>query len=149
VKSMLGRMCRDEGGASKAGVLLVVGLLLLLLVGAVEVGGLRLGTRAPGVLSSGSVAARQRDSYHRSFVAARGAYQPSERPGLLGRQRAGMATDARNDPEAAGAWQVPEPSATATPAWGRQIGGLVYETLPQVIWKVLRALGEGVKRILG
>ena len=47
MKSMAGRMCRDEGGTSKARGVLVVGLLLVLLVGAVEFGGLRLGPVRP------------------------------------------------------------------------------------------------------
>jgi hypothetical protein len=149
MKSMAGRMWRDEGGSSKAGLALGVVLVLALVVGAVEYGGFRLGGGAYRVNSAGSVAAQQQDSLRRSFVASHGAHPNSERPGLLGQQRAQLAMDAQNSPKSTGAWQVPDPSATATPSLGRQFGGLVFETLPQVLWEVLRALGQGVQLILG
>jgi Flp pilus assembly pilin Flp len=147
VKTMVDRMCRDERGAGKAGVALVVGLLLVLLVGAVEFGGLRLGARAPGVLSAGSVAAHQQDALRRSSVASRGGHQPSEQPGVAEQQRAQLSTDGQGS-SGRGIWQIPESSATRTPSWGRQIGRFVYETLPEVLWSLLQALGEGIGRIL-
>jgi hypothetical protein len=140
-------MRRGKGGLNKAGLALVMVLLLALAAGAVEFGGARPRLRVHPVQNSGGVAAQQQDSLHRSFVASRGAYQPSEQPGVAEQQRAQLATDAQSS-SGPGVWQVPEPSATATPAWGRQLGRLVYETLPQVLWEVLRALGEGVQRIL-
>jgi hypothetical protein len=123
---------------------LVIVLLLALAVGAFELGGFGL----PGDPNAGGVAAQQQDSLRRSFVASRGAHQPSERPGSLGRQRAEMATDAQSN-SGTGVWHASEPSATRTPAWRRKFGGLVYETLPQILWNILQALGEGVRQVLG
>jgi hypothetical protein len=41
MKSTAGTRCRDEGGTSRAGVVLVVGPILVLLVGAAESEGVR------------------------------------------------------------------------------------------------------------
>lgn len=53
--SMAVRMCRDEGGTNKAGLVLVMGLILVLLVAATEVGGARGGIRVHRAQDSGSV----------------------------------------------------------------------------------------------
>lgn len=143
MRSMAGRLCRDEGGTSRAGLVLVMVLVLSLVMGAIEFGGFRV----QGDPNGGSVAARQQDALRRSSVASRGAHQPSEQPGVVEQQSAQLATDGQSG-SGRGGWQVAEPSATRAPAWGRQLGGLVYETLPQLLWEVLRALGEGVQRIL-
>jgi hypothetical protein len=82
--------------------------------------------RAPGVLSSESVAEQQQDFLHRSFVASRGTHQPSERPGLLGQQRAQIATDARRGLH----------------------GGSALESLAAVLEDVVQRIVQGVRSIL-
>jgi hypothetical protein len=143
MRSMAHRMRGGQGGTNKAGLALVVVLVLALVAGAVEFGGFRV----QGDVNSGSVAARQQDALRRSSVASRGAHQPSEPPGVVGQQRARLATEAQSS-SGSGVWQKPEPSATRTPSWGRELGGFVYETLPEVLFSILRALGEGVRKIL-
>jgi hypothetical protein len=141
-------MCRDEGGSNKAGLVLVVGLLLVLLVGAVELTSVPAGAGIHRDQDAVRVADHQQESFRRSYTAARGgAYQPSG-PGLFGQERAQLTMDAQLNP-GAGVWQVPERSTAVPPAWSGKLGGLLFESLPEVLSDLWRACRRGVRQVLG
>jgi hypothetical protein len=128
MRNMAGRMCHDEGGGNKAGLVVVMGLLLVLAVGAAQFGSARVDVRATRIQDAGSVAAQPKDSLRRSFVATQGGHQPSERPGTHEQQR--------------------ERAAVFLPGWARQLGAFVFESLPARLSDLMQAFWQWVGETL-
>lgn len=146
MRNMAGRMCHDDGGGNKAGLVVVMGLLLVLAVGAAQFGSARVGVRAHRIQDAGSVAAQPKDSLRRNLAATQGGHQPSERRGLLEQQRA-LLSDAQHGP-APSAQQERERPAAILPGWARQLGGFVFESLPAGLSDLVRAFWQRVCQIL-
>ena len=147
MRSVGGRIGRDERGTNTVGLALILVLLLALVAGVTDFGRALGGVGGHRVGDAENVAAQQQQALRRSLAASRGARPGPTYSQLRSQQRTQLAIAAQNRSG------VPAPPvrgriASVPARWGRQFGVFLFETLPEGLWELVRVSWQRVRRIL-